>query len=109
MNSWLPVYPPGSARLDTLEVQIATTCNSLEVEGSGTMTMNQDEAERRRRDLIEKRAYELFESRGGHHGFDREDWDEAEREIDGVSRGLAEGEDAPVPADDDERDEEPGV
>lgn len=45
---------------------------------------NQDEEERKRRDLIEKRAYEIYESRGGHHGFDLEDWDQAQREVDRV-------------------------
>jgi len=48
------------------------------------MTMNQDEAEERRRALIEQRAYEIFLSRGSRHGFDREDWEQAEREIDGI-------------------------
>ncbi len=48
------------------------------------MMMNQDEAEEKRRALIEKRAYEIYESRGGHHGFDREDWDDAERDVDGL-------------------------
>jgi len=47
------------------------------------MMMNQDEAEEKRRALIEKRAFEIFESRGGHHGFHVEDWEQAEREIDG--------------------------
>jgi hypothetical protein len=28
---------------------------------------------------IAKKAYELFEKRGGSHGYDREDWLEAER------------------------------
>ena len=31
---------------------------------------------------ISKRAYELYESRGGTHGFALEDWLQAEREID---------------------------
>nr|AQQ74590.1 hypothetical protein [uncultured bacterium] len=43
---------------------------------------NQDEADRLRRDLIEKRAYEIFQARGGQHGFDEEDWEQAEREVD---------------------------
>lgn len=30
---------------------------------------------------IQKRAYELFEKRGGLHGFDLEDWVQAEKEI----------------------------
>ena len=46
---------------------------------------NQDEAERARQALIEKRAYEIYESRGGHHGFDIEDWDEAARQVDGIA------------------------
>jgi hypothetical protein len=45
---------------------------------------NQDEADRIRRDLIEKRAYEIFQARGALHGFDEEDWAQAEREIDGL-------------------------
>ena len=43
---------------------------------------NQDEAERRRRDLIEERAYRIYEARGGFDGLDEEDWLEAEREVD---------------------------
>ena len=62
------------------------------------MVMNQDEAEERRRDLIEKRAYEIFQSRGGHHGYDREDWEQAAREIDGI--------DLPPPDDDELQIEE---
>ncbi|MGE0686021.1 MAG: DUF2934 domain-containing protein [Dehalococcoidia bacterium] len=54
---------------------------------------NQDEEERKRRDLIEKRAFEIYESRGGHHGFDREDWDQAQREVDGVSDDALPGDD----------------
>ena len=45
---------------------------------------NQDEAERIRHDLIEKRAYAIYQARGEHHGFDQEDWDQAEQEIDGL-------------------------
>jgi hypothetical protein len=60
---------------------------------------NQDEEEMRRRDLIERRAYEIYEQRGGHHGFDREDWDQAEREVNG-------GSDDTLPVDDDEEVEE---
>ena len=65
--------------------------------------MNQDEADEKRRYLIEKRAFEIFESRGGHHGFDREDWDEAEREVDGTT-----GTDALPPDDQDEIEEDKG-
>ena len=32
-------------------------------------------------ELIRQRAYELFEQRGGQHGFDIEDWCRAEAEI----------------------------
>ena len=32
-------------------------------------------------DLIAKRAYEIYESRGGQHGADFDDWLEAERQI----------------------------
>jgi hypothetical protein len=45
---------------------------------------NQDEAERVRLDLIRKRAYEIHHARGYQHGFDQEDWFQAEREIDGL-------------------------
>jgi hypothetical protein len=34
-----------------------------------------------RLDLITRRAYERFQSRGGEHGRDQEDWLEAEREL----------------------------
>jgi hypothetical protein len=54
---------------------------------------NQDEEEIKRRDLIEKRAYEIYQSRGGHHGFDREDWDQAQREIDGIPHDVLPHED----------------
>jgi hypothetical protein len=33
---------------------------------------------------ISRRAYELYQARGGEHGRDLEDWLQAEREIDGV-------------------------
>jgi hypothetical protein len=33
------------------------------------------------RDQIASRAYERFQSRGGEHGRDQEDWFEAEREV----------------------------
>lgn len=65
--------------------------------------MNQDEADEKRRALIEKRAFEIYESRGGHHGFDIEDWDQAVSEIDG--RAAA---DALPPADEDEVEESKG-
>jgi hypothetical protein len=45
---------------------------------------NQDEAERIRRDRIERRAFEIYRARGSHHGMDQEDWWQAEREIDSV-------------------------
>jgi hypothetical protein len=32
-------------------------------------------------DLVAKRAYEIYESRGGEHGRDFEDWLEAERQL----------------------------
>ena len=32
-------------------------------------------------DRISKRAYEIYEERGGDHGFDESDWLQAEREI----------------------------
>jgi dienelactone hydrolase len=52
--------------------------------GGARQLTNQDEAERIRRDLIEKRAYEIYQARGSHHGFDQEDWEQAEREVDGL-------------------------
>ena len=65
---------------------------------------NMDEEEEKRRALVEKRAYEIYESRGGHHGYDREDWDQALREVE------ADGTDALPPADDDDEVEEtPGT
>ena len=45
---------------------------------------NQDEADRIRRDLIEQRAYAIYQARGAIHGFDEEDWAQAEREVDGL-------------------------
>lgn len=46
---------------------------------------NQDEAERRRQDLIQKRAYEIYEAHGGTDGLDVDDWLQAELEVDGPS------------------------
>jgi hypothetical protein len=43
---------------------------------------NQDE-EQVRYELIQKRAYEIHQLRGSRHGFDEQDWLEAELEIDG--------------------------
>lgn len=37
----------------------------------------------RRLDKIARRAYEIYEARGGEHGRDMDDWLRAEREIDG--------------------------
>jgi hypothetical protein len=45
---------------------------------------NQDEAERRRQDLIQQRAYEIYRGRGGLDGLDLQDWLQAEREVDGL-------------------------
>lgn len=33
------------------------------------------------RDAIARRAYELFQARGGEHGYEIEDWLQAEREL----------------------------
>jgi hypothetical protein len=48
------------------------------------MMANQDEAERRRQDLIQKRAYEIYQARGGTDGLDVDDWLQAELEVDGL-------------------------
>ena len=40
-----------------------------------------DLAEAQRAQRIAKRAYERFQTRGGEHGHDQEDWFEAEREL----------------------------
>jgi hypothetical protein len=45
---------------------------------------NQDEAERRRIELIEVRAYQIYLARGGFDGLDEEDWLKAEREVDAL-------------------------
>ena len=45
---------------------------------------NQDEAERRRIELIQERAYEIFQARGGFDGLDEEDWLKAELEVDAL-------------------------
>jgi hypothetical protein len=63
---------------------------------------NEDEADRRRRELIERRAYEIYEARGGRHGFDEEDWSQAEREVDGLpldDDSFLEGDDEREPTD----------
>jgi hypothetical protein len=38
-------------------------------------------------DEVAKRAYERFQSRGGQHGGDQDDWYEAERELSGKAGG----------------------
>ena len=43
--------------------------------------LDDEDAERVRRDAIARRAYELFLARGGAHGRDVEDWLQAEREL----------------------------
>ena len=63
--------------------------------------MNEDEAERKRRDLIERRAYEIYRSRGSEHGLDEADWAQAEREIDGLPP-----DDDRLPPDEDEMGDE---
>jgi hypothetical protein len=35
------------------------------------------------RDKVAQRAYERYQSRGGAHGYDQDDWLEAEREVSG--------------------------
>ncbi len=45
---------------------------------------NQDEEERKRRDAIEARAYEIYQGRGSADGMDEDDWQQAEREVDGI-------------------------
>ena len=35
------------------------------------------------RDAIARRAYEIFQARGGQHGYEIEDWLQAERELTG--------------------------
>ena len=45
---------------------------------------NQDEAERRRIELIEERAYQIYQARGGFDGLDEEDWLKAEQEVDAL-------------------------
>ena len=44
----------------------------------------QDEAERLWRDRVERRAYEMYKARGEQHGLDEEDWEKAERELEGL-------------------------
>ena len=64
---------------------------------------NQDEAERRREELIERRAYAIYQKRGGADGLDVQDWLQAEREVD----GLPPDDDQLPPPDDDEEPTEP--
>jgi DUF2934 family protein len=47
------------------------------------MSMKPDLAE------VARRAYELFLARGSHHGFDRQDWLDAERELSGAAEGSS--------------------
>ncbi len=41
-------------------------------------------------DQVARRAYEIFESRGGYHGADLDDWLEAERELKHPPQAAAE-------------------
>jgi hypothetical protein len=61
---------------------------------------NQDEAERRRRELIEERAYQIYQARGGLDGLDEEDWLKAEREVDALA---ADDDQLPASGEDEER------
>jgi hypothetical protein len=61
---------------------------------------NQDEAERRRRELIEERAYQIYQARGGFDGLDEEDWLKAEREVDALA---ADDDQLPASGEDEER------
>ena len=61
---------------------------------------NQDEADRMRRELIERRAYEIYKARGGlQDDLEEADWLQAEREVDG--RGAADDL-LPVPEDEEQ-------
>ena len=61
---------------------------------------NQDEAERRRQELIGERAYQIYQARGGFDGLDEEDWLKAEREVDSLP---AEDNQLPTSDEDEER------
>ena len=63
---------------------------------------NQDEAERRRLELIQERAYRIYRSRGGFDGLDEEDWLKAEREVDALRQ-----EDDELPAPDESEEPTP--
>lgn len=58
------------------------------------LSASEDDRAKRVRD----RAYELFEARGGEHGYDLEDWLAAERDVPLVSHGEALIPDAQRPA-----------
>jgi len=49
------------------------------------------------RERIAERAYELHQKRGGHHGYDQEDWLEAERIVLSEEGAAAEKPAAPKP------------
>ena len=61
---------------------------------------NQDEAERRHRELIAERAYAIYQARGGFDGLDEEDWLKAEREVNGIQD---DDDELPIPDDNEER------
>ena len=63
---------------------------------------NQDEAERRRQDLIEKRAYAIYQRRGGLDGLDLQDWLQAEREVEGLP---PDDDELPLPEEDEQSSE----
>jgi hypothetical protein len=47
-----------------------------------------NQADELRREDVERRAYELYEKRGGEHGHDWRDWLQAEREVRGAERSA---------------------
>jgi hypothetical protein len=52
--------------------------------------------------LIERRAYEIYQTRGGRHGADEADWLQAEREVDALP-----ADDDTLPNLDEEQEESP--
>jgi hypothetical protein len=68
----------GTAVATAREKSTPTTTSAPAVSNTGKPNFNHPSATQ---DRIRQRAYELFQKRGGQHGFDIEDWLRAEAEL----------------------------
>lgn len=69
-------YANQHSKEDTMTAEIKKKKNALKAVPTDSVVDNQAIYE-----IIAKKAYELYEKRGGQHGHDLEDWIEAERSV----------------------------